>query len=149
MRAVLQRVGSAKVTVSSRIVSEIDKGILVFLGIEEGDGRADADYLVEKIVNLRIFEDKQGKMNLSLLDVDGEMLVVSQFTLLGDCRNGRRPSFTRAEKPDAARSLYDYMVSRATKMVRRVAEGEFQALMQVIMVNDGPVTMLLDSRRLF
>lgn len=149
MRAVLQRVESAKVTVSSRIISEIDKGILVFLGIEEGDGRADADYLVDKIVNLRIFEDRQGKMNLSLLDVDGEMLVVSQFTLLGDCRNGRRPSFTKAEKPDAARSLYDYVVSRATEMVRRVAEGEFQALMQVTMVNDGPVTMLLDSRKLF
>jgi D-tyrosyl-tRNA(Tyr) deacylase len=149
MRAVLQRVQSASVTVTDRIISEIGKGILVFLGIEEGDGKADADYLMEKIVNLRIFDDEQGKMNLSLLDVDGEMLIVSQFTLLGDCRNGRRPSFTKAEKPEAARLLYDYIVSRAAAKVRYAAEGEFQAMMHVAIVNDGPVTMLLDSKRLF
>jgi D-tyrosyl-tRNA(Tyr) deacylase len=149
MRAVLQRVESARVTVSSRLVSEIGKGILVFLGVEQKDGEADADYLLEKIVNLRIFEDEQGKMNLSLLDVDGEMLVVSQFTLIGDCRNGRRPSFTKAEKPEQARLLYDYMVARARKKVRLVGEGEFQAMMTVELANDGPVTMLLDSKRLF
>jgi D-tyrosyl-tRNA(Tyr) deacylase len=149
MRAVLQRVESAKVTVKGRLVSEIGKGILVFLGVEQGDGQADADYLVEKIVNLRIFEDGEGKMNLSLIEVDGEMLVVSQFTLLGDCRNGRRPSFTAAEKPEPARLLYDYMVSQTRKKVRLAAGGEFQAMMKVQIINDGPVTMLLDSRKFF
>jgi|SRR3989339_626810 len=149
MRAVLQRVESAKVTVSGRLISEIGKGTLVFLGIEQGDSEADADYLLEKIINLRIFEDKMGKMNLSLLDIDGELLVVSQFTLLGDCRTGRRPSFTNAEKPELARLLYDCLVSRARKKVRLVAEGEFQSMMTVLIANDGPVTMLLDSKRLF
>lgn len=149
MRAVLQRVESAKVTVSGRLISEIGKGTLVFLGIEKGDSEADADYLLEKIINLRIFEDKMGKMNLSLLDIDGELLVVSQFTLLGDCRKGRRPSFTNAEKPELARPLYDCLVSRARKKIRLVAEGEFQSMMTVVIANDGPVTMLLDSKRLF
>lgn len=149
MRAVLQRVESAKVTVSGRLISEIGKGTLVFLGIEQGDSEADADYLLEKIINLRIFEDKMGKMNLSLLDIDGELLVVSQFTLLGDCRKGRRPSLMNAEKPELARPLYDCLVSRARKKVRLVAEGEFQSMMTVLIANDGPVTMLLDSKRLF
>jgi D-tyrosyl-tRNA(Tyr) deacylase len=149
MRAVLQRVESASVTVSCRLISEIGRGILVYLGVEESDGEADADYLLEKIVNLRIFEDDQGKMNLSLLQVDGEMLVVSQFTLLGDSRSGRRPSFTKAKKPEEARALYDYMVSKARKKVRLVGEGEFQAMMTVLSANNGPVTMLLDSKRLF
>jgi D-tyrosyl-tRNA(Tyr) deacylase len=156
MRAVVQRVESAKVSVSDRSVSEseascsqIGKGAVVFLGIEEGDGEPDAQYLVDKIVHLRIFEDESGKMNLSLLDVDGEMLVVSQFTLLGDCRNGRRPSFTQAEKPGLARPLYDYFLSLMKMKVRVAAEGEFQAMMKVHLVNDGPVTMLLDSKKLF
>jgi len=149
MRAVLQRVDSAKVTVSNRLISEIGKGILVFLGIEQGDGEADADYLLEKIIHLRIFEDENEKMNISLLDVEGELLVVSQFTLLGDCRNGRRPSFTKAERPEPALRLCDYLVSQARKKVRFVAEGKFQAMMTVMIANDGPVTMLLDSKRLF
>ena len=149
MRAVLQRVEKARVTVKDRLVSEIGRGILVFLGIADGDSEPDADYLAEKIVNLRIFEDEKGKMNLSLLDISGEMLVVSQFTLLGDCRNGRRPSYTQAEKPDRALFLYDYLVSQAKKKIRVVAKGEFQAMMTVTLSNDGPVTMLLDSKRLF
>ena len=149
MRAVLQRVEKARVTVKGRLISEIGRGILVFLGIADGDSESDADYLAEKIVNLRIFEDEKGKMNLSLLDIDGEMLVVSQFTLLGDCRNGRRPSYTQAEKPDRALFLYDYLVSQARKKIRVVAKGEFQAMMTVTLSNDGPVTMLLDSKRLF
>ncbi len=149
MRAVLQRVEKAKVTVKNRLISEIGKGILVFLGIADGDSESDADYLCEKIINLRIFEDEQGKMNLSLLDIDGEMLIVSQFTLLGDCRNGRRPSFTQAEKPDRALFLYDYMALQARKKIRVVAKGEFQSMMTVMLSNDGPVTMLLDSKRLF
>ncbi|MBW6485706.1 MAG: D-tyrosyl-tRNA(Tyr) deacylase [Syntrophobacterales bacterium] len=149
MRAVLQRVESASVTVSNRLISKIGKGILVFLGIELGDSEADADYLLEKIINLRIFEDETGKMNLSLLDMDAELLVVSQFTLLGDCRKGRRPSFTNAARPEQARPLYDHLVSQAKKQVRFVAAGEFQAMMTVVIANDGPVTMLLDSKRFF
>lgn len=149
MRAVLQRVEKAKVTVENRLISEIGKGILVFLGIADGDSESDADYLSEKIINLRIFEDEQGKMNLSLLDINGEMLIVSQFTLLGDCRNGRRPSFTQAEKSDRALFLYDYLVLQARKKIRVVAKGEFQSMMTVTLSNDGPVTMLLDSKRLF
>ena len=149
MRAVVQRVESAKVSVNHRFIAETGKGAVVFLGIESGDGEPDADYLAEKIVHLRIFEDEAGKMNLSLLDIDGEILVVSQFTLLGDCRTGRRPSFTQAEKPELARPLYDYFFSRMKKKVRVAAEGEFQAMMKVHLVNDGPVTMLLDSKKLF
>lgn len=149
MRAVVQRVESAKVSVSNRTISEIGKGTVVFLGIEAGDDQTDADYLADKIAHLRIFEDEAGKMNLSLLDVDGEMLVVSQFTLLGDCRNGRRPSFTNAERPEPARPLYGYFVSLMKKKVRLVAEGEFQAMMKVHFINDGPVTILLDSKKLF
>lgn len=149
MRAVLQRVISAKVTVNDRFVSKIRRGLLVFLGMEKGDTTKDADYLAEKILNLRIFEDKAGKMNLSLLDVGAEMLVVSQFTLLADCLKGRRPSFTNAEFPDRAKPLYDYFVNLTKNSVGQVAEGEFQAEMTVELVNDGPVTMILDSRRLF
>jgi D-tyrosyl-tRNA(Tyr) deacylase len=149
MRAVVQRVERARVTVEERPIAETGKGILIFLGIAAGDNETDADYLLEKIINLRIFEDEKGKMNLSLLDINGEMLVVSQFTLLGDCRNGRRPSFTEAEKPEQALFLYEYLVSQATKRIRVVAKGEFQAMMKVQLVNDGPVTMLLDSKRKF
>lgn len=149
MRAVVQRAETAKVTVEERQIAEIGKGILIFLGIAAGDKEADADYLLEKIINLRIFEDEQGKMNLSLLDIDGEMLVVSQFTLLGDCRNGRRPSFIEAEKPEKALFLYEHLISQARKRIPVVVTGEFQAMMKVQLVNDGPVTMLLDSRRSF
>lgn len=149
MRAVVQRVDSAKVSVDERIVSVIGRGILIFLGIAKGDEKKDADYLLEKVMNLRIFEDKEGKMNLSLLDVSGEMLVVSQFTLLGDCRKGRRPSFVHAEDPSEARILYEYFLFQGREKMLRVYGGEFQAMMKIAIVNDGPVTMLLDSRKIF
>jgi D-aminoacyl-tRNA deacylase len=149
MRAVLQRVESAKVTTDKRLLSEIGRGMVVLLGIAQGDSLSDAVYLSEKIIHLRIFEDKMGKMNLSLLDIDGEMLVVSQFTLLGDCRKGKRPSFTGAEKTEQARYLYDLFLSLVRSKVRLAAEGEFQTMMTVTLSNDGPVTILLDSKRLF
>jgi D-tyrosyl-tRNA(Tyr) deacylase len=142
-------VEKAKVTVKNRLIAQIGKGILVFLGIAGQDTETDADYLCDKIAHLRIFEDEKGKMNRSLLDIDGELLIVSQFTLLGDCRTGRRPSFTLAEKPDRALYLYDYLLTQARKKVRVVAKGEFQSVMTVALSNDGPVTILLDSKRLF
>lgn len=147
MRSVVQRVDRAEVRINGRRFSGIERGLLVFLGIEQGDRESDADYLSDKIMNLRIFEDSEGKMNLSLLDVSGAMLVISQFTLLADCRKGRRPSFTGAENPDAARRLYDYFLGRAKERVARVAQGEFQAAMAIELVNNGPVTMFLDTRR--
>lgn len=149
MRLVVQRVDRASVSVNDQIISNIGAGLLVFIGIEKGDQTEDADALLEKVVHLRIFEDREGKMNLSLLDVGGGMLVVSQFTLLGDCRKGRRPSFVRAEDPAPAKSLYQYFIMRAAEMVAPVAAGEFQAMMKVALVNDGPVTLLLDSKKLF
>jgi D-tyrosyl-tRNA(Tyr) deacylase len=149
MRSVVQRVDRVRVCVGDKRISEIEKGLLVLLGIEKGDQEADADYLADKIMNLRIFEDEQGKMNLSLLDIHGEMLVVSQFTLLGDCRKGRRPSFTVAENPDRARKFCDYFIEKISNKIVRVAQGEFQAMMSVELVNNGPVTMILDSKRIF
>lgn len=146
MRAVVQRVDKAKVIVQNRLIAEIGQGLLVFLGIEQGDRETDADYLSDKIMNLRIFEDEQGKMNLSLIDIEGQMLVVSQFTLLGDCRKGRRPSFTKAEKPDCANQLCNYFIGRSKEKPVSVMQGQFQATMSVELVNDGPVTMILDSR---
>ena len=148
MRSVVQRVDRAEIRVGEKCVSLIAKGILVFLGIQRWDEEKDADYLSDKIIHLRIFEDVKGKMNLSLLDIKGEMLVVSQFTLLGDCRKGRRPSFTQAENPDRARALYNYFVKRSKEKVKCCAEGEFRAMMTVELVNNGPVTILLDSRRI-
>jgi D-tyrosyl-tRNA(Tyr) deacylase len=148
MRSVVQRVDRAKVLIGDRQISGIDRGLLILLGIEQGDREDDAAYLADKIMNLRIFEDDCGKMNLSLLDIRGEMLVVSQFTLLGDCRRGRRPSFTTAESPDRARMLCDYFVRRTKDKIGHVAEGMFQAMMRIELVNNGPVTMLLDSRRI-
>jgi D-aminoacyl-tRNA deacylase len=147
MRAVVQRVERAAVSVSDRLISSIGKGICVFLGVERGDGPVDADYLLEKIINLRIFEDKEGKMNLSLLDTGGEMLVVSQFTLLADCRKGRRPSFTRAEEPVPAKALYEMFLAKGEEKCVKTVGGEFQAMMKIDLVNDGPVTMLLDSQK--
>lgn len=147
MRAVIQRVQRAEVRIDGRRFSRINKGILVFLGIEQGDQQTDADYLCDKIQNLRIFEDTNGKMNLSVLETAGEMLIVSQFTLLGDCRKGRRPSFQFAENPESARALYHYFVTKAKEGIKYVAQGEFQAMMAVELINDGPVTLLLDSRR--
>lgn len=149
MRAVLQRVSQAKVSVGDSIVGKIGKGVLILLGISDEDSEKDANYLLEKIVNLRIFEDAQEKMNLSLLDTKSEMLVVSQFTLYGDARKGRRPSFIRAAAPEKADSLYKFFVAEARKQVARVETGQFQAMMDVELINDGPVTILLDSEKLF
>jgi D-aminoacyl-tRNA deacylase len=149
MRSVIQRVDKAGVIIGDKRISEIGKGLLVLLGIEQGDQEDDADYLSDKIMNLRIFEDENAKMNFSLLDIQGEMLVVSQFTLLGDCRKGRRPSFKEAENPERARFLCDYFIQKTKNTIGHVAQGEFQAIMSVELVNSGPVTMLLDSKRNF
>lgn len=149
MRAVIQRVKEAAVTVAGATVGSIDKGMLIFLGVGTHDSSADLDYMVTKIINLRIFEDEQGKMNCSLPDVQGEALVVSQFTLFGDCRKGRRPSFTEAAAPDIARHLYNEFIDGLKKQGIRVATGVFQEMMDVSLVNDGPVTFVLDSKKLF
>jgi len=145
MRALIQRVDGASITVDQKEISRIDQGVLVLLGVGRNDTKEDAEYLLDKIINLRIFEDAAGKMNLSLLETGGEMLVVSQFTLWADCRKGRRPSFTDAAEPQTARNLYRYFVETARARMDRVQEGEFQAMMKVGLVNDGPVTILLDS----
>ena len=145
MRAVVQRVNRCKVTVESRIVGEIGPGLLVLLGVGKGDTEAAADYLAEKIAGLRIFEDEAGKMNISVLDKRGEVLVVSQFTLYGDVRRGKRPSFDAAARPEEARRLYEYFVNKMRSTGLRCETGEFQAMMQVELVNDGPVTIVLDS----
>lgn len=147
MRAVVQRVTFARVRVGGRVVGEIGHGLLVFAGVEKGDGPDDVDYIAGKVGGLRIFEDAAGKMNLSIGETDGAALVVSQFTLCGDCRRGRRPSFDEAESPAAARPLFDGLVNALRKLDVKVATGEFQAHMDVELTNDGPVTMLLDSRR--
>jgi D-tyrosyl-tRNA(Tyr) deacylase len=149
MRAVIQRVKSASVTVEGRVVSEIREGLLVFLGVAQEDTLADIDYMANKIANLRIFEDDQGRMNLSILDIDGEALVVSQFTLYGDCRKGRRPSFIAAARPEKADPLYQEFMDKISQLGVPVKAGVFQAMMDVELINDGPVTMLLDSNKLF
>ncbi len=149
MRAVLQRVSRAKVTVEGETVGRIGRGILVLLGVAGGDTEKDAIYLLEKTLNIRIFEDAAEKMNLSLLDVKGELLVVSQFTLYGDTRKGRRPSFIEAAPPEKANSLYELFTSEARKQIEMVQTGRFQAMMSVELINDGPVTILLDSKKLF
>jgi D-tyrosyl-tRNA(Tyr) deacylase len=148
MRALIQRVDGASITVDQKEISRIDQGVLVLLGVGRNDTKEDAEYLLDKIINLRIFEDAAGKMNLSLLETRGEMLVVSQFTLWADCRKGRRPSFTDAAEPQTARRLYRYFVETARARMDRVQEGEFQVMMKVGLVNDGPVTILLDSEAL-
>ncbi|MDZ7637960.1 MAG: D-aminoacyl-tRNA deacylase [Bryobacterales bacterium] len=145
MRAVVQRVSSAKVEVDSKITGAVGCGILLLLGVERGDGQSNADALLDKVSHLRIFPDEAGKMNLSLRDVGGALLVVSQFTLLGDCRKGRRPSFDRAAPPEEARALYEYFVQRARGAGLAVESGVFQAHMNVSLVNDGPVTLLLET----
>ncbi len=146
MRAVIQRVTESSVQVAGEKVAEIEKGLLVLLGVAEADSTAEADYLAEKIVNLRIFEDEAGKMNLSLLETGGRMLVVSQFTLLGDCRKGRRPSFTGAALPEKANQLYEYFVERIRAYGIPTETGRFGAMMQVALINDGPVTFILESK---
>lgn len=147
MRAVVQRVKSAEVLVDGRVTGKIGKGLLVFVGIAKGDGESDLTFLTFKIPELRIFEDDAEKFNLSLKEIGGELLVVSQFTLYGDCRKGRRPSFTEAEDPALARDLYQRFVLKLREQNLPVQTGEFQAKMEVHLVNDGPVTLLLDSKR--
>jgi D-tyrosyl-tRNA(Tyr) deacylase len=149
MRAVVQRVTSARVTVEDRVTGEIGAGLLVLVGVEQSDGPADVLYVASKIRDLRIFPDDAGKMNLSVLDRQGAVLVVSQFTLSGDARSGRRPSFASAAPPQIAKALYEDVVRELTASGLRVETGEFQAMMQVALVNDGPVTILLDSRKIF
>lgn len=149
MRAVVQRVSRASVTVDGEITGKIGKGLLVLFGVSTDDEESDAIYLLDKIINLRIFEDAGGKMNLSLAETSGELLVVSQFTLYGDTRRGRRPSYIEAAAPEKANSLYEFFVAEARKQIGRVETGRFQAMMDVELVNDGPVTILLDSRKLF
>lgn len=145
MKAVLQRVRHAQVAVNSKTVGKINKGILVLIAIGKDDTPKDADYLAEKIVQLRIFDDKEGKMNLSVLDVAGEILAVSQFTLYGDCAKGRRPSFDEAADPVKGEELYNYFVTRLRQYNCPVATGVFRAMMDVSLVNDGPVTFILES----
>lgn len=150
MRAVVQRVKSASVSINGEIVSEISQGLLILVGVGGNDITADADYLAEKIAELRIFEDEDGKMNLSVKDIKGELLAVSQFTLYGDCRRGRRPSFSDSARPELARPLYDYFVEKLGEAAAaEVKTGVFAADMAVSLVNDGPVTILLDSSKLF
>jgi len=149
MRAVVQRVSRARVTVGSEVRGEIGLGLLVLLGVGAGDTRAEADYLVEKTVGLRIFEDAGGKMNLSVAEVAGALLVVSQFTLYGDARRGKRPSFDAAAPPEQARELYEYFVERVRGAGLRCETGRFQETMHVELVNEGPVTILLDSAKGF
>ena len=149
MRAVVQRVSRASVTVEGKVVGEIARGLLVLLGVSAKDTESDASYCLEKTLNLRIFEDADGKMNLSLLDISGELLVVSQFTLYGDTRRGRRPSFITAAQPEEANRLYEYFVNESRKQIDNVATGRFQAMMDVELVNDGPVTILIDSEKVF
>ncbi|MBW1956744.1 MAG: D-tyrosyl-tRNA(Tyr) deacylase [Deltaproteobacteria bacterium] len=145
MRAVVQRVKECTVVVKGESVGSIEKGLLVFLGVHREDTPADAEYLAQKIASLRIFEDDTGKMNRSLVEVAGSILVVSQFTLYGDCRKGRRPSFIDAAPPDLAQTLYDHFVELLRKIGVPVETGWFQAMMEVTLVNDGPVTLILES----
>ncbi len=149
MRAIVQRVKRAEVRVGAETVGRIGRGSLVLLGVANDDSREDADYLVKKIIELRIFEDEQGKMNLSLAESEGELLVVSQFTLYGDCRKGRRPSYSHAATQEMALELYQYFLAQARRLYPKVEAGVFQAMMEVELVNDGPVTLLLDSKKLF
>lgn len=149
MRCVIQRVSLAEVRVGDRLCGRIGAGLVALLGVEEGDADADLRYCVEKTANLRIFEDEQGKMNLSALDVGGAVLAVSQFTLHGDARKGLRPSFIRAARPEQALALYNAYCAGLRAAGLEVAEGEFQSHMRVTLVNEGPVTILLDSRRVF
>ena len=145
MRAVIQRVREARVLVEGEVTGAIGIGLLVLLGIAKGDTEKDADYLADKIAGMRIFADEAGKMNRSVLDAGGEMLIVSQFTLYGDCRKGRRPSFDMAAGPDQARTLYNYFVAAVRRTPAPVHTGVFQAMMQVHLVNDGPVTIIVES----
>ncbi len=145
MKVVIQRVKQSSVKIENRTIGQTGSGLLVLLGVATGDHQDDADYLVNKIANLRIFEDENGKMNRSLLETGGEMMVVSQFTLLADCRKGRRPSFVNAAEPEVATELYEYFVSRARNLGLTVATGRFRAMMEVALINEGPVTIIIES----
>ena len=149
MRAVVQRVSRCRVTVEGEMAGEIGAGLLVLLGVSKNDTEAAADYLVEKIISLRIFEDASGKMNLSLQDAGGALLAGSQFTLYGDVRRGRRPSFDNAARPEQAKQLYEYFVEKVRATGLKCETGQFQAMMEVDLVNSGPVTILLDSEKQF
>ena len=149
MRAVVQRVTRASVKVEEQIVGEIENGLVVFLGVTHDDSRKDADYLAEKIVALRIFADEEERMNVSLKEAQGAMLVVSQFTLYGDVRSGLRPSWSDAARPEIAEPLYEYFLAQVRESISKVETGSFRKMMRVELVNDGPVTILLDSRKLF
>jgi D-tyrosyl-tRNA(Tyr) deacylase len=149
MRAVVQRVKRSSVSINGEVVGKINQGINVLLGISASDNAEIIDYMVNKIINLRIFEDKNGKMNLSLLDIQGECLIISQFTLYGDCRKGRRPSYTAAAEPVYAEEIYKVFLEQLKRKIDRVESGVFQAEMEVEIVNDGPVTLLVDSEKIF
>ena len=149
MRSVVQRVSKASVSVNGEIVGKTGKGLLILLGIHGKDQKKEIEWMAEKIVNLRIFEDDEGKMNLSLRDIDAKMLIVSQFTLYGDCRKGRRPGYSQAASPDIAEPLYEQFIAKIEQMGIETARGKFGAMMDVSLVNDGPVTLLLDSDKIF
>jgi D-aminoacyl-tRNA deacylase len=149
MRAVVQRVKEARVEVNESRVSGINTGLLVYVGIQQTDELADVDYMCDKILGLRVFEDSAGKMNLSIQEVSGSLLLVSQFTLYGDCRKGKRPSFSEAAPPEKARTLYELLTAKCRERGITVETGVFREMMKVYSVNDGPVTLLLDSRRFF
>jgi len=146
MKAVVQRVCEGSVIVENKVIAKIGHGLLILLGIAKGDESSDADYLADKIINLRIFEDENGKMNRSLYEVGAELLVVSQFTLMGDCRRGRRPSFIDAADPGVADKLYEYFADKVRQKGVSVQTGRFRAMMEVALINSGPVTLILDSR---
>lgn len=149
MRAVVQKVSSSKVTVDGEVVGQINQGLMVLLGVTHDDTSKDVEYMVDKVTNLRIFEDEEGKMNLSLKDVGGEILAVSQFTLYGDARRGRRPSFSDAARPEVANPLYEEFIEKVKNQGIKVGTGKFGAHMMVDLTNDGPVTILLESRKEF
>lgn len=145
MKLVIQKVSNAKVEVEKNVVSEIEKGFLVLFGVGKGDTKEQADFLAEKLCNLRVFNDENKKMNLSIKDINGELLIVSQFTLYADCKKGNRPSFVKAEEPKMANELYEYFINKCKKYVKKVENGIFGANMQVSLLNDGPVTIILEK----
>lgn len=149
MRTIIQRVKYAKMFIDGEKYSEINKGLLVFLGVHTDDEQNDLDYILKKTIGLRVFEDDEGKMNLSLKDVDGELMIVSQFTLYGDVRRGFRPSFTESAKPDKAEPMYENFVAEARKIINNVQTGVFGADMKIELLNDGPVTIQLDSKKIY